>query len=89
MFEYDKYKGEYSTESTLWNEDIKRVVNYNSEEKQCIYMSLDNLYSYCDRLEIFHIMFNCNTKLIKIANNDKDNENIQIPQCFNLYLPSL
>ena len=88
MFEYDKYKGEYSTESTLWNEDIKRVVNYNSEEKQCIYMSLDNLYSYCDRLEIFHIMFNCNTKLIKIANNDKDNENIQIPQCFNLYLPS-
>ena len=88
MFEYDKYKGEWCTESSLWNEDVKRVINYKSDEKEVIYMSLENLYSYFELIEIFHIMFNCNTKLIKITNTENDKEILKTPQCFNLYIPS-
>ena len=82
LFEYKKYTGDWNPTSNLWNDDIKRVINYNEDEKQVIYMSLENLLNYFNKISIIHTMLNCNTKIIKI-----EYEEIGIPNVFNLFIP--
>ena len=88
FFDYQSYKGDYCPSSELLNEDIKRIINYNPEEKEVIYMSLENLKTNFSKITIMHIMFNCNIKIITIKNNNNDDSIIGTPQVFNLYLPS-
>ena len=88
LFDYQSYKGDYCPSSELLNEDIKRIINYNPEEKEVIYMSLENLKTNFSKITIMHIMFNCNIKIITIKNNNNDDSIIGTPQVFNLYLPS-
>ena len=88
LFDYQSYKGDYSPSSDLLNDDIKKAINYNPDEKHVIYMSFENLKINFSKITIIHTMFDCNIKLIKISNNRNDDYIIGTPQVFNLYIPS-
>ena len=81
MFEYNKYKGKWSSEGESFTQEIKAKVKYNPEDKMHIYFSLDYLKKYFTKIHIVHKIFDCNIKQITI--ND-----LRIPQVFNLYIPS-
>ena len=81
MFEYNKYKGKWSSEGELFTQEIKVKVKYNPQDKMHIYFSLDYLKKYFTKIHIVHKIFDCNIKQITI--ND-----LRIPQVFNLYIPS-
>ena len=87
LFEYQNYTGDWNPNSKLWNDNIKNIIDYNENEKNIIYMSLDNLLNYFSKISIIHTMFNCNIKLIKLENFQDENSIISIPQVFNLYIP--
>lgn len=82
MFDYSKWNGDWSKSSSKWEDAIKQFVNYTPEEKEIIYVSLEEAYQLFQRIEVFHPMFDTNTRLIKIIGQ----EMIKTPQVINLYL---
>ena len=88
IYEYNKYKGEWSSNGSLFTQNIKEIVGYDSNNNENIYMSIEYIYKYFDRIEIIYPNFDNNIKLIKIENNKNENNNIMNnPQIFNLYIP--
>ena len=83
MFECNKYKGKWSSEGELFTQEIKTKVNYNSEDKNHIYFSLDYLRKYFNKIYIAYKIFDCNIKQINISGDA-----LRYPQVFNLYIPS-
>ena len=83
MFEYKKYKGQWSDEGELFTTEIKTKVKYDSNDKRHIYFSLDYLKKYFSRIYIVYKIFDYNIKQISISK-----DYIRYPQVFNLYIPS-
>ena len=83
MFEYNKYKGKWSAEGELFTQEIKTKVNYNPQDKNHIYFSLDYLRKYFNKISVVYKIFDCNIKKITI-----NKDSLRFPQVFNLYIPS-
>ena len=83
MFEYKQYKGKWSSEGDLFTNEIKTKVNFNPEDKNHIYMSLEYIRKFFKQIHIVYKIFDCNIKQITVTN-----ESINIPQVFNLYIPN-
>ena len=83
-----KYSGEWNNSSELWNEDVKVVVNFKSEEQQqMLFMPIEAFYEYFNAVHILTPMFDVNSKSVYITNASNDEDKVKRPQCFNLYLP--
>ena len=87
LFEYNKYKGEWSSSGTLFTQNIKEIVCYDSNNKNYIYMPIEYVFKYFEKIEIIYPNFDNNIKLIKIENNKNENNIMNNPQIFNLYVP--
>ena len=83
MFECNKYKGKWSSEGELFTQEIKAKVNYNAEDKNHIYFSLDYLKKYFNKISIVYKIFDYNIKQITI-----NKDSLRFPQVFNLFIPS-
>ena len=83
MFEYNQYKGKWSSDGELFTQEIKNKVKYNPQDKRHIYFSLDYLRKYFKKIIIIYKIFDCNIKQISIKE-----ESLRYPQVFNLYIPS-
>ena len=83
MFESNKYQGKWSKDGELFTQEIKTKVNFNQDDKNHIYFSIDFLKKYFHKISIVHKIFDCNIKQITIKE-----ESLRYPQVFNLYVPS-
>ena len=83
MFECNKYQGKWSADGELFTQEIKTKVNFNQEDKNHIYFSMNYLKKYFNKIYIVHKIFDCNIKQITIKE-----DLLRYPQVFNLYIPS-
>ena len=81
MFEYKQYKGKWSTEGDFFTEEIKNKVNFNPNDKNHLYMSLEYIKKFFSQIHIVYKLFDCNIKLLTVPR-----ESVNIPQVFNLYI---
>ena len=87
LFECGKYKGKWSPSGELFTQNIKEIVGYDSNDKSHIYMSIEYVFKYFEKIEIIYPNFDTNIKLIKIINNKNDSNILNQPQIFNLFVP--
>ena len=81
MFEYKQYKGKWSNEGDFFTEEIKKKVNFNPNDKNHLYMSLEYIKKFFSQIHIVYKLFDCNIKLLTVPR-----ESVNIPQVFNLYI---
>ena len=75
MFESNKYQGKWSKDGELFTQEIKTKVNFNQDDKNHIYFSIDFLKKYFHKISIVHKIFDCNIKQITIKE-----ESLRYPQ---------
>ena len=83
MFEFNQYKGKWSSEGESFTSEIKSKVNFNAEDKKHIYMPLNYIQKYFTQIHIIYKLFDSNIKKLTISHDI-----INIPQVFNLYIPN-
>ena len=90
LFEYNNYKGDWASNGKLFTQNIKEIVGYDPNDKSHIYISLEQAFKYFEKIEIIYPNFDTNIKIINYAKNkNEENENniMNQPQIFNLYVP--
>ena len=87
LFEYNKYTGDWAPGGEKLTDTVKNIVGYNPNEKNIIYISLEFAFKYFSQIQIIYPNFNTNEKLILVTNSDKDDNIMNTPQIFNLYVP--
>ena len=91
LFECGKYKGDWSFNGNLFNNTVKDIVGFDPNDKSHIYMSIEFVFKYFEKVEIIYPNFDTNIKLIKISDSNNNNPNeenaLNQPQIFNLYVP--
>ena len=87
LFEWGKYKGDWAPGGKFFTNTVKEIVGYDPNDKSHIFMSIEYVFKYFEKMEIIYPNFDTNVKLIRIANNDNDENIMNMPQIFNLYVP--
>jgi hypothetical protein len=78
---YREWKGDWSDNSHLWTEELKKYFEKVSsdEDDGTFYMSLDDFVLFFDCTHVCHVMYDSNIKSFKV-----NSDSIHVPHVFNL-----
>ena len=78
---YKEWFGDWSDNSSLWDDELKKVFNLVSADDGAFYISIEDFLKFFSWSYICHVMYDCNIKSFSL-NGDSLNK----PQVFNLYV---
>jgi len=80
---HKEWNGDWSDNSNLWTEELKKKFHLVSSDDGEFYMSLPDFVKFFKRSYVCHIMYDCNIK-----NFNVDFDSVRKPQVFNLLMNS-
>ena len=76
-----EWKGNWSDNSQLWNDELRSKFNYVNTDDGAFWMSLEDFVKYFDSTTICHVLYDEKAKHFKIESKD-----LNKPSVYNMYL---
>ena len=78
---YKEWSGDWSDNSPLWNDELKKVFDQVKGDDGTFYMSIEDFVKFYECSHICYIMYDCNIKSLQLTGND-----LRSPQVFNIFI---